>query len=295
MKQIVDLHFHSLCSDGKLKVSEVVLNLKKHGINVAALTDHDSTEGVKEFKLLASKAGIVPISGVEISTFYENIGFHILGYGMDIRHPGLVELFRRQSIERQKGFVETVKRFRRAGFYIDPRKFNQLRHLKTVAKPHIVALICDAPQNRLFLAHKFKFKVGANSMGRFIDRFMSKPGQIGYFKKGRVSSQAAIALIHRAGGIAVWAHPGVEKDIGSQRNLFRILGGLKHAGLDGLECFSNAHSVQQRKFFYNLARRYKLIATTGSDDHDGKRMGRLEIAKEIQGELVYNLARLLKA
>src|SRR3989338_2831305 len=295
MKPIIDLHFHSIHSDGKLKVPEVVRNLKKCGIKVAALTDHDSTDGVREFRLLASKSGIGAISGVEISTLYENIGLHILGYGIYINHPGLKELFRRQSVERRRSFIETVKHFHRAGFYVDQRKFHYLRQLKTVTKPHIVALICDAQQNRHFLAQKFKFKVDPNSMGRFIDRFMSEPGQIGYFMKSKVYGQTAISLIHRAGGIAVWAHPGAEKEIGSQRNLLRVLGGLKHAGLDGLECFSNAHSPKQRKLFYNLSRRYKLIATIGSDDHDGKRRGKLHVAKPLQGELIYNLAKLLKA
>ncbi|HEA28656.1 MAG TPA: hypothetical protein ENH91_01440, partial [Leeuwenhoekiella sp.] len=201
---------------------------------------------------MAGKAGIKTISGVEISADQEGVGLHVLGFGINTKHAKLTNLFKKQANERKKSFIKTVNLFQKAGFAIDQYKFNKLKNVKTVVKPHIFELIYGIAANRDLLSRNFLFKGGKKPMGKFIEKFMSYPGQLGYARKPRISCREAIRLIHKSGGIAIWAHPGVEKEI-KPGNLPKILKKLTAYGLDGLEAFSSAHTKRQMKYFYKLA------------------------------------------
>ena len=287
-RTIIDLHLHSTHSDGKLTLQQIVKKLALAGIDFASLTDHDSTAGSKEFAVLAGKAGIKTVSGVEISADQEGIGLHILGFGINTKHAKLVDLFKKQAAERKKSFIKTVDLFQKAGFIIDRHKFNKLKNVKTIAKPHIFELIYETAANRVLLSRKFLFRDGEKPMSKFIQKFMSYPDQLGYVKKPRISCREAIRLIHASGGIAVWAHPGVEEEI-KPGNLPKILKRLAAYGLDGLEAFSSAHTKRQMKYFYKLAGRFRLLVTMGSDDHGGTRIGEPKINYKYHKEALASL------
>lgn len=280
----IDLHLHSIHSDGKLSVKELVKKLKKHKVRMASLTDHDCIDGSKEFAEEARRASLTAIPGVEISASERNIGLHILGYGIDLKDHALQNLFQEQIRQRRKKFLAAVSKFRKAGFFIDPKHLQKILARKTIAKPHIFSLICSNRLNQKRF-RQMGFKNGQPAQGEFIETFLSLPGQLGYAGKNRVTCREAIKLIRRAGGIAVWAHSAVEKEIKSPKQFLAILKSLVSYGLSGLEVYSSAHNPNQIKRLAKLAKKHRLLATVGTDNHDGSHFGKLKVPEEVQKEI----------
>lgn len=299
----IDLHLHSNKSDGQLTVPGVVIGLSKKKVGFAALTDHDTVNGSKEFIREAKKAGIWTIPGVEMSAYDDGVGVHILGYGIDADDKRLLGFFQSQCAERQKVFEKYVALFKKAGFKIDKKKYGEFRKIESVAKAHVFELIWSVPENRVLCFKKYGLKENKkvawpfNFQSPFIDSFMSFPGQIAYAKKKRVSAKKTIDLIHRIGGVAVWAHPGLEVEFRKNPKVFpKVFKNLLSYGLDGLEAYSTAasHIKKWVAHLRNLAEKHKLLITLGTDDHDGTRMGSLKVPQKYQKEIIKKLSAKLK-
>ncbi len=280
---IIDLHLHSNYSDGKFKPTEVAERLAVAGIKMAALTDHDTVAGTAEFNSAAAKLGIIPINGVEITAYHEGLGLHILGLGIDAKSLVLQKIFSKQAKERKRSFLKAVELFEKAGFIIDIKKLAKLKKIKTLTKPHIFDLIYGVAENQVIAKQKYRLIERERLVGAFIDHFMSLPGQIGYVKKNGLTCQEAIKSIHQAGGKAILAHPGIEIEFKEgQADILEVISNLRAMGLDGLEAFYSTLSGSKRTInFYEVAKKYKLLATMGSDDHDGSRIGTVKIKKHL--------------
>lgn len=276
-KNIIDLHLHSTHSDGKLTPRQIVKKLTQAGVNFASLTDHDSTGGSKEFGALAGKAGIKTISGVEISADQYGIGIHILGYGINANDKRLLDLFKKQSAARREAFDKYAAMFKKAGFVINRNKYREFRKIKSVGQTHVFRLIWEEPRNQELCFKKYGFKGTGWMQSEFINAFMELPSQLAYVKKKNVLAKKAIDLIHKTGGMAVWAHPGIEVEIKNTKIFAKILKALIGYGLDGLEAFSYALTQNKMKYLYGIAIKHKLTPTIGTDDHDGTRIGTLKI------------------
>lgn len=284
----IDLHLHSKESDGELTPTEIVANLVKNKIDFAALTDHDTASGSQEFATAAELYGIRTISGTEITAKQNNVGIHILGYGIHVNDKRLAKLFARQTIERKKLFKKYVMLFKKSGFKINQKKYQEYIKVKSVAKTHVFKLIWEVPENQELCLKKYGFKKTGGIQHTFIDYFMTVPGQIAYAKKKYISAKYAIDLIHKTGGIAIWAHPGLEIEFKNPQIFPKVFKNLLKLGIDGLEAFSTAqsHTKKWSTYLYKLAKKHNLIATVGSDDHDGTRIGRLKISAKYQKEVV---------
>ena len=270
------MHLHSVYSDGKLTPRQIVKKLAQAKINFAVLSDHDTVSGVGEFAREAKLAKIDTMPGVEISAEEHGIGVHILGYGININDKRLMDIFKKQQAERRKAFDRYVALFKKAGFIINRRKYLEFRKIKSVAKPHVFRLIWDVPQNQKLCYEKYHFqKSKFGPQTEFIQAFMESPDQLAYVNKKSITAKNAIQSIHAAGGVAVWAHPGIEIEFKNEKIFNEVLKGLLSNGIDGIESFSSSrHLTKARiKYLYGLTRRHKLIATIGSDDHDGTRIG----------------------
>src|SRR3989344_522375 len=275
-KTLIDMHLHSVYSDGKLTPKQIVKKLAQTKINFAVLADHDTVSGVKEFASEAKLSKINTMPGVEISAEEQGIGIHILGYGIDISDKHLLSVFQKQQAERRKAFDSYVSLFKKAGFIIDQIKYLEFRKIKSVAKPHVFRLIWETPKNQKLCHTKYGVpKTDWLPQGEFIQAFMESPGQLAYVNKKSITAKNAIQSIHKAGGIAVWAHPGIEIEFKNKKVFNKVLKTLLSNGLDGLEAFSSSRTLTKTriKYLYQLTRRNKLIATVGSDDHDGTRIG----------------------
>lgn len=223
--QKIDLHLHSNNSDGSLAVSEVVKNLVRKKIGFAALADHDGIDGSKEFARLARQAGIKTIDGVEMSVYELGAGIHILGYGIDVSDKRVLKFFKAQKYERKKVFEKYIALFKKAGFKIDKKMYNEFAKAKSVTKAHVFKLIWELPENRDICFKKGLKENKAvpppfNFQSPFINTFMTFPGQLAYAKKKHVSAKNAINLIHKAGGVAAWAHPGLEMEFRKDPKFF---------------------------------------------------------------------------
>lgn len=300
-KTLIDMHLHSTYSDGQLTPKQIIKKLARAKISFAVLSDHDTVSGVKEFALEAKRVNIVTMPGVEISAEERGIGIHILGYGINTKDKRLLNIFQKQQAKRRRAFDKYVALFKKAGFIINRRKYIEFRKIKSVAKPHVFKLIWDVPQNQKLCYTKYNLKkTGFGPQQDFIQAFMDLPGQLAYANKKSITAKNAIASIRKAGGIAVWAHPGIEQEFKNKRIFNKIFKALLFDGIDGIEAFSSSrHPTKTRiKYLYQLTRQHKLIATVGSDDHDGTRIGSkistLKVPSKYHKESVADLLAKIK-
>jgi predicted metal-dependent phosphoesterase TrpH len=239
-----DLQSHSTYSDGTLPPAEVVELAQAAGVQVLALTDHDTVDGVPEALSAAGDMRVVP--AVELSSVHGAFeDLHILGYGIDHTDPTLLATladFRQDRIRRILAMAENL---RGLGFTVDPR---HLQH-ESPGRPHLAKALLE--DNDLGLTKNELFA-----------RYLI-PGTPTYVARSRPTVQQAIEVIHAAGGLAVWAHP--YWDVEAAEPALREFAGY---GLDGVEAFYVTHTEAQTRELHALALELRLI-TTGSADFHG--------------------------
>ncbi|MBW3555255.1 MAG: PHP domain-containing protein [Gemmatimonadetes bacterium] len=241
----IDLHIHSTASDGAFRPAEVVDRAVAGGLDVIAIADHDTAAGVPE-ALGAAAGRLTVIPAIELSANHRQRDLHILGYFVDPAAPALLEygvLARRGREERIRAMIErltdleVVVDFEAVLHEAGP-------HAHALARPHLARALLTAGH--------------VGSIPEAFDRYIGDEGPA-YVATELVDVAGAIALIHEAGGLAVWAHPPLP-----------VLGALPEfvaAGLDGLECYRPRVSPQELNRLLNKARHHGLVASGGSDWH----------------------------
>ncbi len=246
MSDRIDLHTHSTASDGKLRPSEVVRLAAQLGLRAIALTDHDTTDGVTEALLAGREWGIQVIAGVEINSEGEHGDAHILGYFIDPSEPGLQEqllAIRDARIGRAKGML---KKLAALGMPLEwERILAMAGDASSMARPHIARAMVEAGH--------------VASVQEAFDRYIANDGPA-YVNRLRLTMREAVGLIHDAGGVAVMAHP-------AESRLVHLIPPLVEAGLDGVEVYYPTHTPEQQAELLELAARYQLVVTGGSDFH----------------------------
>lgn len=245
----VDLHTHSVHSDGTSAPEETVRRAHARGVEVLALTDHDTVGGCAAAAREARRLGLPFVHGIEINTG-EGDMVHVLGYGLDPACPALARRlseFRGRRVERLKRIVERISA---AGVEL---RWEEIEGAETLGRPHI--------------ADALRRKGVVRSRREAFQRFLSRGGAA-YVESMGPSVREAVEVIRAAGGWASLAHPGAFKD--------GDLKGWVDQGLEGIEAFYPAHTAAQRGRFLELAARYGLVPTGGSDYH-GPGTGREEI------------------
>jgi predicted metal-dependent phosphoesterase TrpH len=247
-----DLHLHATCSDGLLSVRELAEAVAEAGIAVAALTDHDTLEGVAEFAALCRDRRVVPVTGVEISALHPLAGErHLLGYGVDLACPELGAALADNLEARRTRLDSILVALGELGLPLSVEAVLAEAGGGSVGRPHVADALVRAGH--------------AASRQEAFERWLGdgKPAAV---PKGVLTCARAIELIHGAGGLAVLAHPGRQGDP-------LALPGLLRDGLDGLEVYHPSHSDADRLALQAVARRHDLLETGGSDNHgDAKGM-----------------------
>lgn len=245
---MVDLHCHSNYSDGTYTPQELLRQAEKTGLTVLALTDHDTVDGLKEF--LATITPVHKVAGVEISIDYDAGIFHMVGLFIDPFNSDLLDT------------LEVLKNYRRLRnkFIIDKlsglvgRKV-EMEEIATdnygeLGRPHIA---------------RFMIKMGiVRTIEEAFELYLGK-GRPLYADKKRLSVDDAIDLIHRAGGLAILAHPITLSE--SDRFDFNFFKKLKSKGLDGLEAYCSLHSYEQAAMYLKFAKELDFGVSMGSDFH----------------------------
>jgi 3',5'-nucleoside bisphosphate phosphatase len=243
--RFADLHLHTNFSDGTYSPEELTAQGQAHGLSVLALTDHDTMEGCARMALACQKAGIEFIPGSELTAELADTELHLLGYFLDRSNSKLVvEMSRFQSV-RQNRIREMVQRINHLGIPLRAEAVFELANCRSPGRPHVGRALVQGG----FCA----------SLDEAFERFLKKhrPAWVPKFK---MSALEAIELIHQAGGLAVMAHPGLNQSDD-------IIPELVAAGLDGIECFHTKHSLAASERYLQVASRFGLLITGGSDCH----------------------------
>ena len=271
-----DLHLHSTASDGLLPPAGVAAAAAQAGYTLIALTDHDSTDGVKEARAAGEKLGMRVLTGVELSCGAQK-EIHILGYGFDPDHGPLREFCRErreQRISRTRRMTELLAQM---GM---PVSFDRVQEIArgVVGRPHVARALLEAGH--------------VKSVSEAFDRYIS-PGKPAYVPKEDVRVADAVRLIHEAGGVAVLAHP-MELKMG-EASLASLIGEWKEQGLDGIEVWHPSAQNNHAAFLHALALCEGMLVTGGSDFHGadlhGGRIGDgLERWRDVQDDVQRLLA-----
>lgn len=277
----VDLHTHSTYSDGTYTPKELVAYAKEKGLSALALTDHDTLEGVSEALYYGEKYGVEVISGIEVSTAYEGTELHIVGLFVNNDNSELSNALKSLRKARENRNIEMVNKLNQIGVNIS---YNEV--LKS-AKGGIVT--------RAHIARQIINKGYALSNNEVFDRYIGK-GKAAYVERKVMSWQDTLALITKAGGLPVLAHPLLYKL--SYKRLEMIVSDLTDYGLKAIEVYYSTHSPSEVKYVKELALKNGLKLSGGSDFH-GANKPKLDLATgygnlQVPYDVLEGLKKMLK-
>lgn len=250
MRYFSDLHTHSTASDGQYSPSELVRRAKECGIEVLALTDHDTVGGLREAVQAGEEFGLRVIRGIELSA-KEYPTFHILGYNFDVQSPELSALCQDMKEGRDARSMRIISFLREKGVEIPLSEVEELAGGNIVGRPHFAQVLTRrgyVSNNR----EAFDCYLDTDEFHQRVER--SKP-----------SAKRCVETIKAAGGKVSLAHP---YQIGvSDGELEGIVKELASWGLDAIECWYPKHTPEQQRFYLELAKKHRLNVTGGSDFH----------------------------
>ena len=270
---IVDLHIHSTFSDGAFTPEEIVKLASNRGLAAVAITDHDNTDATLLAIKAGKKLGVEIVPGVELSVEPESSGdeeIHILGYYIDWQDENFQEKLRHFREARWQRAYKILEKLDRLGVEIEPQQLFQLAGKGSVGRMHVAKVLKD--------------EGFVNYFQEAFDRYLAY-GKPAYVPKLRLTSQEALELISRLGGISVIAHPLYG---GNSREIIQKLKGF---GLDGIEVYYTNHTPEDVKRFQSWAKAFSLLSTGGSDCHGGTLNEEVLIGKQ---EVSYDLLVQLK-
>ena len=250
----VDLHTHSFYSDGTASPAELVQMAIDSGLRSIALTDHDTVEGIDKFLACENDLELELFSGLEISSTHREFSIHILGYGIDHKNTDLIKWLIPLQEGRIKRNKEIISKLQKMGHNIQLEELDSISHCGQTGRPHIARLL---KIKGIVQSNKDAFSLYLRKGGpAFADRFA-------------YSATESINIIHKAGGVAVLAHPGIlEKHT---KALPLVIAELVERGLDGIEAYYPSHTPAMEKKLRSLAKKYQLVLTGGSDYHGNNR------------------------
>lgn len=262
---MIDLHSHTLHSDGERSPAELLAEAKVAGVSVLSVTDHDTVAGIGACAAAAALAGIRLIPGIELSCELHGREVHILGHLLDPAAPGLIRLAADMLAERRERMIGMIERACQAG-------------LSGITLEKVVAYSGGENFGRPHLARALVAEGHARSVKDAFDRFLGSGGAL-YVDRWRLSVLQAADLIHSAGGTASVAHPGANKV--SQQEL-KV---MADAGLDAVEALHPEHVPSQAEAYERWAVALGLLITAGSDYHGprvqpGRKLGDRSLAPE---------------
>lgn len=261
----IDLHIHTICSDGTLSPKEVVDKAKEKGISVIAIADHDTVEAyTPELLGYAKEQGIKLIPVVEISTKMGKNGLHILGYNIDFSNDDLLRKLNSLRNARHDYLNNVAKKLIDLGYTLNVLELDKIA---AVTKAHIALDIINNGKNKDLLLKEFGH---IPDKGEFIETVMNE-GCLAYVVKDSITPVAAADLIRKAGGKVVLAHP-VAYRYEDKLTSYDILQIIKDMRADGIEANyiyidKNNKKINEVAFWNSFAEENNLMATIGSDFH----------------------------
>ena len=261
MTPVFDLQSHSTRSDGALAPAEVVARAGAAGVELLALTDHDTVDGVGEALAAGRAHGIRVVPAAELSSIYAAHGdLHVCAYRIDHRDAALLAALDGFRADRETRAARMADALREDGLTVDDAPIAARRAAGlSIGRPHLAAAALSHPGNAARLAAE-----GIADTGAFIEAYLV-PGAPGFRPRTTPTVAEAIDLVHAAGGLAVWAHPFWDLDAPDEVDA--AVGRFAAMGLDGVEAFYVTHTREQTERAVAAARRHGLLTTGSSDFH----------------------------
>lgn len=269
MERFADLHVHTYLSDGTFSPQEAVERAKGMGLSCIAITDHDCVDGIEPASEAGEKLDLEIIPGVELTAQEEGIEVHLLGFFIDWKDEPFLKKLKIICQSRVKRTYQMIERLKKYNIAIDPEEVFRTSGPGSVGRLH-VALVMEK--------HGY-----VSSVKEAFNRYIGDKAPC-YVRHFEISAKEAIAEIKRIGGAAVFAHPYV---MGKNNFIAQF---IKY-GLDGIEAYHSDHPGTASKHYIELAQKYKLLVTGGSDCH-GLGKGEILMGKvKVPYELVEGLRR----
>jgi 3',5'-nucleoside bisphosphate phosphatase len=248
----IDLHSHTLCSDGVLSPADLVTRAAEKGVDALAITDHDTVAGLAAAQqaIDAQQLPLTLINGVEISTSWQQLEIHIVGLNVDAQCPVFLQRLATQQQRRLERAEEMARRLAK-------------NHIADVL-PAVLELANGAALTRTHFARHLVNIGKASSMNNVFKKYLGR-GKIGYVPNNWVELADAVQWIHDAGGQAVLAHPLKYKLNGKW--LKRLAEQFAGAGGDAMEVISPQQTPVQKRELWALCQLHGLTASVGSDFH----------------------------
>jgi predicted metal-dependent phosphoesterase TrpH len=260
-----DLQSHSTNSDGELAPAEVVRAASEAGVELLALSDHDTVGGVSEALAAGERFGVRVVPAVEISAIDHGPAadreLHILGYRIDHAGALLTERLEEFLADREQRTLRMAAALRELGFELDEGEIARRRAAgQPIGRPHVAAAVLAAGANAARLQQE-----GIADIGDLIRAYLIE-GRPAYRLRDTPTVRHAIEAIHQAGGVAIWAHPFW--DISEPPEVLDAVQRFSALGIDGVEAFYITHTAEQTRLLVERCEALGLL-TTGSADFHG--------------------------
>nr|WP_268267840.1 PHP domain-containing protein [Actinospica acidiphila] len=267
----IDLHTHSTASDGTDTPAELVRKAAAAGLDVVALTDHDTTRGHAE-ALAALPQGLTLVTGAELSCRLDGVSMHLLAYLFDPEEPALLaerELVRDDRVPRAKGMIAKLNEL---GVPVTWEQVARIAGNGSVGRPHVASALVE-------------LGVVDSVSDAFTPEWLADGGRA-YVPKHETDPFEAVRLVKNAGGVAVFAHPAAVKRGRTVPD--SAIAELARAGLDGIEVDHMDHDPGTRARLRGLAGELELLVTGSSDYHGSRKtcvLGEFSTDPEVYGEI----------
>jgi len=259
----IDLHIHTLHSDGALTVEALLGFAKYKNLSCVSITDHDTFAAYETAPKVAESLGMELVPGIEVSSVDKGRDIHILGYFCDTQNPEFLAALAIQHESRKERVRQSLEKLQKLGLYITYEQVERHCTGVSIGRPHIAGAMMEA-----------------RYIGSFQEafEFYLKEGAPAYVPLIGLSPEAAISLINKSGGLAVMAHP-------EYTNADDLIPKLVEYGIKGIEVYNCKTSRNTHKY-KSIAKKYSLVETGGSDYHNGHGLlGELNLPYSIVEEL----------
>jgi predicted metal-dependent phosphoesterase TrpH len=270
----IDLHTHSIASDGALTPTELIARAAERGVRIQALADHDTLLGVAEAIAEGERRGVRVIPATELNTESEWGDVHVLAYFVDPHDAALEERLRELRDNRGRRIDLMVERLNALGYAVSLDRVREIARGGSLGRPHLAQALFEAGH--------------VPTYDSAFDTLISKDSPA-YVSRVGLAPLEAVALVRKHGGVPSLAHPGTAVD------LERLLPLLVDAGLAGMECYYPSHTPAFTAACLRLSVRYGLVPTGGSDFHGrgdhGSDLGGVFVPPECVASLEAHRAR----
>ncbi|MEO0078456.1 MAG: PHP domain-containing protein [candidate division WOR-3 bacterium] len=254
---LVDLHTHTVFSDGLSTPEQVVADAAELGLAAVAITDHDSVGGIDRALAAGRLAGVEVVPGVEMSCTTNGVDVHILGYFVDHHDEGLLQFLARIQTSRTERAERMVRKLNELDIPIRMARVRELARGAAIGRPHVAQALVETGR--------------VASVQEAFDRYIGYDGPA-YFPKMQLTPKQGISFIHEHHGLAVIAHPA------NYHNDAAVYSCIA-AGADGIEVEHPDHEQRHVDHYVEVAQKNGLLMTGGSDCHGGRKQGKVTLGQ----------------